>query len=353
MKFFLKAIGILIGSVLCLGIIFILYLTITDYRPEEKIVLEINNNVKKQIDINDEFTVLSWNIGYAGLGENEDFFMDGGTKSKPGSKKIVEDYLSGIVDTINQNDADCYMLQEVDINSAKTYRINELDAIRGNLPDYSYNYACNYRVAYVPAGMPPMGKVETGQVTFNKYNTSEAYRYAFPGNYKWPVKVGMLDRCFSVSKISLTQIDKEIVLLNAHFSAYDDGSLRLQQLAYAKQYLLDEYSKGNYVILGGDWNQTFECIDFSKFPLKNNGSLYTPYPIPNEWLDEEWQFGVSDNAPTYRLLDTPYVPGVSQTGIIDGFVVSPNIEIQEVQVLDLEFKNSDHNPVYMKIKFKQ
>ena len=153
MKAFFKVLGIAIGGILCLGVIFILYLTITDFKPEEKMVLAINNNIKNQIDINDEFKIFSWNIGYAGLGENEDFFMDGGTKSKPGSKKLVESYLNGIVDTINQNAADCYMLQEVDINSAKTYHINELDVIRSNLPAFSYNYACNYKVAFRPVRM--------------------------------------------------------------------------------------------------------------------------------------------------------------------------------------------------------
>ncbi|GAA0178392.1 hypothetical protein SH2C18_14580 [Clostridium sediminicola] len=113
-------------------------------------------------------------------------------------------------------------------------------------------------------------------------------------------------------------------------------------------YILEEYNKGNYVVLGGDWNQTFDIIDANQFPLFENGSFYTPYSIPNDWVEEGWNWGVNDNAPTYRLLNEAYKEGKTQTGVIDGFLVSPNVAISQTKVIDLEFTNSDHNPVVMK-----
>ena len=53
--------------------------TITDFKPEEKIVLEEQS--KSDIAFSDSIiTLLSWNIGYSSLGKNADFFLDGGKK---------------------------------------------------------------------------------------------------------------------------------------------------------------------------------------------------------------------------------------------------------------------------------
>jgi exonuclease III len=38
--------------------------------------------------------------------------------------------------------------------------------------------------------------------------------------------------------------------------------------------------------------------------------------------------------------------------VIDGFIVSPNVEVLSVQTIDLDFKNSDHNPVKLTFALK-
>lgn len=35
----------------------------------------------------------------------------------------------------------------------------------------------------------------------------------------------------------------------------------------------------------------------------------------------------------------------TQYYVIDGFIISPNVELLDVETLDLGFENSDHNPV--------
>ena len=47
----------------------------------------------------------------------------------------------------------------------------------------------------------------------------------------------------------------ELVLINTHNSAYDDGSLKKAQMEQLKVVLVEEAAKGNFVIVGGDWNQ--------------------------------------------------------------------------------------------------
>lgn len=45
--------------------------------------------------------------------------------------------------------------------------------------------------------------------------------------------------------------------MNLHLEAYDDGEGKEAQTAMLLQILQEEYVKGNYVIAGGDFNQSF------------------------------------------------------------------------------------------------
>jgi endonuclease/exonuclease/phosphatase family metal-dependent hydrolase len=110
---------------------------------------------------------MTFNIGYASLSETEDFIMDGGVKSKPDSPELVRENLSGIRELVEQNRADIFLFQEVDIASNRSFRINQMDELRGSLPGYAFLYAPNFRVAYVPFPFSVgemIGKVESGIV---------------------------------------------------------------------------------------------------------------------------------------------------------------------------------------------
>ena len=58
---------------------------------------------------------------------------------------------------------------------------------------------------------------------------------------------------------------------------------------------------------------------------------------------------------TFRSLDRPYSGADKDTFqyyVIDGFIVSSNIEVQSVETRDLGFVNTDHNPVLMECVLK-
>ncbi|MBN2795681.1 MAG: endonuclease/exonuclease/phosphatase family protein [Clostridia bacterium] len=349
MKKLLKILGILMIILALLVGGFLLFATLMDYQPDPVETITVENGTALTLD-KKEFEVLTWNIGYAGLGAKEDFFMDGGTKGRPDSKEAVEMYLEEIKDFIKSNSVDFLFLQEVDRDSTRTYHVDQYKILTDLLSQRDHMFALNYNVPFVPVPWPPIGQVTSGIATYSKYDVFESERYQFKGNYTWPMKTVMLDRCLmtSVIKVSETQ---NLYLINVHFSAYDDGTLREDQLNFVKDFVKDLYDQGHYVLLGGDWNQTFPNLDLTKFPLENNGELWAPVAIEEDWLMPGWTFGVNDNAPTYRLLNRAY-DGKNQTGVIDGFMISPNIELLEVEVVDMAFEASDHNPVYMKIKLK-
>jgi len=45
-----------------------------------------------------------------------------------------------------------------------------------------------------------------------------------------------------------------------------------------------------------------------------------------------------------------YDPATTTTTVIDVFLLSPNIKNVSVECINLDFENSDHNPVRIKVK---
>ena len=57
-------------------------------------------------------------------------------------------------------------------------------------------------------------------------------------------------------------------------------------------------------------------------------------------------------ADSNRNDDTEYIPGKTFTCILDGFIISDNVEITDYTVKSTGFLYSDHEPVFMKFKLK-
>ena len=92
----------------------------TEYKPKDVEVLTLQNTIKQQsesVQIGKEYTALDWNIGYAGLDKDEDFFMDGGKMVLPLDKAHVEENIKNITQIIKDENADVTLLQEVDEDS--------------------------------------------------------------------------------------------------------------------------------------------------------------------------------------------------------------------------------------------
>ncbi|MFP4456663.1 MAG: hypothetical protein ACLFPS_03315 [Clostridia bacterium] len=126
------------------------------------------------------------------------------------------------------------------------------------------------------------------------------------------------------------------------------GELRSKQSAHLKRHITELYNKGHYVVVGGDWNQLISDIQLSDENFFDNWPEWL-VEVQADFTDEGFKWGVSDIM-TVRDLDAPYERGVTFETIIDGFLVSPNIEIIEVTEHNLEFEHSDHNSVSIKLK---
>ena len=322
--------------------LFLLYSTIDDYRPLGVTSQSIEDEAEVVPD-SLEINLLIWNVGYAGLDASMDFFYDGGERMRP-DKEGVDRNMEGINLTLDTyQNYDFILLQEVDRNSKRSYNINEAQLIEDQFQGYHSSFGVNYKVDFVPIPVSePMGKVESGLQTLSKFSPKIVERHSFPGNYSWPVKLFMLDRCFLVNRHQLNN-QKELVIINTHNSAYDDGTLRKQQMAYLSDYLLAEYEKGNYVIVGGDWNQTPHGLKPELpshiFDTEDLTYVEKDFPAP------DWKWAFDSTLPTNRRVATPYDPSSSPTTVIDCFLASPNVELSNVKTIDVGFKYSDHQPV--------
>ncbi len=351
-----KIIRIFVKTIIYLSILVIIiiasffgYLTITDYKPEKmEEVKIINGGNCKTISDQEVFSCLIWNIGYCGLGSEMDFFYDGG-KNVNTPDESIDKYSLLIKNTIKQYEiSDFIMLQELDLNSKRSGFSYQLDLISEELSNHSYGHAINYDVKYIPFPFHnPMGKVKSGIATFSKHKAVSMNRYSFPVNYKWPKRIFFLDRCFLLSRYKI--LDKELVIINTHNSAFDNGSLREKEMSTLKNIMIEEYSKGNYVIAGGDWNQNPPGFNIDDMDNKEAKRYIYP-PINVDVFPKEWNWVYDTKLPTNRNLDEVYVQGRTKTTIIDFYILSPNLKIVSCETLSTSFQQSDHQPVYLKFK---
>ena len=351
MKKILKVLGILLLVVVLAAAGLILWLSVTEFKPApvESVETSASGELDK-VDPGEELQILSWNIGYGGLGAGSDFFMDGGKDVRSADKEQVLRYLDGIKTSIQALDPDVVMLQEVDVDSGRTYRIDQSDYLALDASAHAMNYACDF----VPFPLPPLGRVYSGVFTTTQgLAIDEAERISLPCPFQWPVRTANIKRCLLVSYLPIEGSDKQLVAVNLHLEAYDSGEGKIAQTKMLKELIEGEYAKGNYVIAGGDFNQIFPG-GLEAFP-NTHQDLWTPGLLEEDMLADGWHFAYDLAVPSCRLLNQPYNPADTENTqyyVIDGFILSPNVELLAVEGVDLDFANSDHNPVLISVKLK-
>ena len=350
MRKILKIAGIVIGCVLAAVLLLLAAVSIAEYRPADREAVVPEGAGGGTIPEGETVTILSWNIGYGGLSETADFFMDGGSGVRTQDRESVTANVAAVTALIKEHDPDIVLLQEVDRNSTRSWHIDETAMIAAEAPAMQTAFANNFKVLYMPYPIPFYGHIDSGLLTLTRYDADSAERIQLPCPFSWPVRTLNLKRCLLVERIPVEGSDHELVLIDLHLEAYDSGEGKTAQTRMLAEFMQQELDKGNYVIAGGDFNQSFSSVDTSMYPLQGGG-LWECGTIDTAEFSDAWQFLMDTSVPTCRSLDRPYdsTDPDFQYYMIDGFIVSDNITVESMQTLDLGFAHSDHNPVTMTV----
>ena len=349
MKKLLKVIAVIVLALILIIAAMLGVLSAAEYRPADVETVAADPGAEALLETGTELTLVSWNCGYGALGDNADFFMDGGKSVYTADRARVEKNLDGIREALKSLDPDLAVLQEVDVNSSRSYGQDERTVLREAIPGASEAFAYNFNTLYVPYPVPPIGHVESGLYTLSRAKARTAERISLPSPFSWPIRLVNLKRCLLVSRFPVKGTDRELVLINLHLEAYDSGEGKEAQTRQLVSFMQAEYEKGNYVIAGGDFNQRFTNVDQSAYPVYEG--MWQPGEIDAAAFGENFALLADNTVPTCRSLDRAWA-GAEKDGfqfyLIDGFIVSANVRTDEVKTLDLGFAFTDHNPVQLR-----
>jgi hypothetical protein len=100
--------------------------------------------------------------------------------------------------------------------------------------------------------------------------------------------------------------------------------------------------------VGGDWNQS--PYGFApELPAHLYDTINLTY-VEKDYPAAEWTWAFDPLLPTNRRVATPYDQSTSLTTVIDYYLLSPNVQMEEVKTIDLDFQHSDHQPVSLRVR---
>lgn len=335
------------------------YYRIKDYQP---LSIRQKLNHSNKLQTNTTYSAATYNVGFGAYNQKFSFFMDTG-KMKDGTKTqgkygkaeneaAVLQNTNGEINTMKKINADFMLFQEIDVGSSRSYHVNQVKKMSQNFANYEEIFANNFHSPYLLYPLnDPHGAVQSGLLSLSKYPVEQATRRKYPVSTSFITKFTDLDRCFTVMKIPVTNGHK-LILINSHMSAYDKGGkMRVKQLKLLNSVMESEYKKGNYVIVGGDFNHTFGRKMLTHFKSQQEIPDWVSVLSSKDLApDIRMVHAKNENTvPTCRGTDMPYQKGKTYTTVIDGFLVSKNVQATSENI-NTEFAYADHNPV--KLSFK-
>ena len=356
MKKWLKTVLIVLLVIIVIAGSYAAYVFI-DYHRIGSGTLPVSGKLDKVPAAGEEYDLVSWNIGFGAYTADYDFFMDGGKQAWAESPERLDRNVADICKTLQSENADFYLVQEVDIDSTRSYHRDERDSIVSALgEDLPHVFCQNYDSPFLMYPIfQPHGASRSGLLTMARFDIAQAQRVELPVESS-PVKLLDLDRCYSVNRIPAVN-GKELVLYNFHLSAYtSDGQIAIEQLKLLRDDMQAEYERGNYCIAGGDFNKDILGNSAEYFGASDKEYTWAQ-PIPAGIFDGSNVRLVAplDEAtpvPSCRNPDSAYHEG-QYVLTVDGFLVSDNVQTDACEVLDYGFAYSDHNPVHLRFLLQE
>ena len=377
-RWWFKTLVVLMSIFIALFVVasgYVVYLEIQHHRIFDKQALEVYGNRSERMDVNGEFSVLSYNLGYGIFDSKFSYYNESntfngvsvkGSESRAESAEQASINMDSALNIATNNiyaDTDFYMFQGVDIESHRSYKINMYNKIKQKFVLYSSVMALNMHSGYLFNPIfKPSGIEKSALVTMSRYTTENiSLRRSMPSNKSFISKYADIDACLTITRVPIktSKGNRYLVLINLELSKYADIDVRISQMDFLIEILKEEKAKENYIVVGGDFGMGLAGNN-SFFGYKMGvPSWYENMPqgIITDLKDLGFEFyvdntAIAKNLGTCRDGSKPYRKGENAEMIIDGFLVSSNINVTSIAVVDTAFAYSNHNPVYMSFKLK-
>ena len=281
-----------------------------------------------------QFRIVTWNVGFGGMGSETDFFYDGGTAYLPFLKSIKKS-THGICKTIHEWNPDVILLQEVATGSILNRWNNLFQRVRHVLNDtYTYETASQFYIPLLPESCNCNHMLLTA--TKKPYLTISHHLQARETYFR------IFKRRDTALVTTVPLEGKTLTIIHIHLAAFDwEARVRRAQVLEIFELAQKAHANGP-VIVGGDWNMAFTTHTHNRPDL--------PYLLPfaDDLVPPGWRTVFDTVTPSLRSGDRPWRRG-AVTATVDGFIVSPDIISAQVRTQNLDFKYSDHNPVELTI----
>lgn len=330
-----------------------LFINKTAYAPEEIETVETSGRSELVISPGQSLSILTWNIGNGASGSDAEYFLDGGESVLATTEERVKENTEAVTALLKEINPNVMLLQQVDFNSTRSYYYDETQAISNAFEETESAFAIDHKAHLVPWPWPMIGKIKGGSLTLSQINESDAERIALTATAKKPDNLFTVRPCLLVTRYPVYGTEQQLVIINVRLIAYENPEEIRTQMTALHDFMKAEYEKGNFVIAGGDFHQSFATEEHS-FPVVEG--RWQAERIASDLFEEGWRVTTGYNdIPTERSLNLPYKEGTReqiQFSLTDGFITSPNIGIDSVEVRDTQFGPADHNPVLIRIKLQ-
>ncbi|MSP56280.1 MAG: hypothetical protein EXR69_11860 [Myxococcales bacterium] len=293
-------------------------------------------------DVARPLSVVTWNVQYAGT-RRKRYFYDGGSETFADPADVAEALaeIRGVLAQLRGEGLDIALLQEVDRDSDRTGRVDQLAQLAADWPNWvSTPY---FRSRFVPFPLPPkrpLGRVDLHEAILARCALGVTRRLPLPLLDEPPLRRSFnLHRAILTSRVPLSD-GRHLHVGCTHLSAFSRGDGTMGRQVDAIRRWMDACGDDPFLI-GGDFN----LLAPGDEPRRLGAAA-------GEYVEEVIGrlSGVSQRVPD--LGEHTYLPpgaaGPDRT--LDHIFVSPGVTIETHRVVPVAPWLSDHWPLFVRLR---
>ena len=326
-----KLIGLGLGALAFAVVVFYVWATSGSFPRERYTEVLTYDDVDTVSTEARTLSLVSYNIGYlSGLTNQE-------AVERP--KRLFDDHLESAIATFRTLNPDIIAFQEIDIDSRRSYSVNQLDALANALGLANAGLAINWNKNYVPFPYWPIsahfGRVVSGQAVLSRYPIKDNQRIVLEKVADRPFfyNAVYLDRLAQVTQLDIN--GRPLIVINVHLEAFINSTRRNQTRAVRD--LAETYAKDYPVLLVGDFNSALNRPEEGErtIEIMAESELFSSAVPKDQWTSR----------PTF-----PSDPAQYKLDYL--FYTPATVELSDTRVVADVGTASDHLPLVMTFTLK-